>query len=168
MQHTYCLRKSPRSQNGQRLYAVSAQASAKLESLRRWPNCRSHCGKSRWPASLPIPAIRRRGPRSLPLLRLSSARTAYLSSICLRRACTRRQVRDHCSLLMCVPRSHMPSQFAMAAAYSFSLLSSVDVAAPEGAARTACPDAAPALSETIRSVLTADNRGVRSTKDTLH
>jgi hypothetical protein len=43
-------------------------------------------------------------------------RTAYLSSICWRRFCTRRQVRDHSFLVMWVRRSHMPSQFAMAAA----------------------------------------------------
>ncbi len=52
----------------------------------------------------------------IPCTCAATDRTAYLSSICWRRFCTRRQVRDHSFLVMCVPRSHMPSQLAMAAA----------------------------------------------------
>jgi len=99
------------------------------------------------PKGLARPAVLVAGVRRLPI---------HLSSSCRRRSCTRRHVRDHSVLVICVPRSHISSHFAMAAASAFCLSNSTAAAvAPDMAALGAgcAGTAAAALPSRIREAM---------------
>lgn len=98
--------------------ASSGPWRAFLEARRIWAELRGNrAGLQRDGGSVREPVR----PEAPLLLARATARgddhLAYLSSSsCQRRSCTRRHARNQSFLVMCVPRSHIASQFSMAAA----------------------------------------------------